>query len=108
MPKGALPFLAFGAPAGDRPWAAVRLSADEFESCRVLCAMAARIVRPVAGRLGEMFPASVTGQSAGPSQLLAAQGCAGHATGSTASHGATATALGVIPAIAMTSRLRWD
>ena len=33
---------------------------------------------------------------------------AGHATWSTASHGASATAVGVTPAIAMASRQRWE
>lgn len=36
------------------------------------------------------------------------RGAAGHATSSIASHGAVATAVGVTPAIALTSRWRWD
>jgi hypothetical protein len=50
----------------------------------------------------------VSAMSAGSSHILGACSYAGHAMSSTASHGATATAVGVIPAKAMTSRQRWD
>jgi hypothetical protein len=45
---------------------------------------------------------------AGLSQVLEACSRAAQAMSSTASHGATATALGVTPAKATTSRCRWD
>jgi hypothetical protein len=76
----------------------------------VMPLMARSVTGATAWDLGEMFPRR-QGHKAGAGRGRHLPGrCfgAGHATSSTTSDGATATAVGVTPAKALTSRWRWD